>query len=107
FGHRRRGQGCRGPRGRLGPPAGAVGSPRLSGAGQVRDAGLAHDERGPRPSGDCDDGVSKMSFHGQSTSPMSGKSSPTGAETVAEEAVIDALRTAYAPEIPVNIYDLG
>ena len=30
-----------------------------------------------------------------------------GVAPAAKEAVIDALRTVYDPEIPVNIYDLG
>jgi FeS assembly SUF system protein len=48
-----------------------------------------------------------MSFHGQPTSPASGISSPAAGGTVAEDVVIEALRTVYDPEIPINIYDLG
>lgn len=32
---------------------------------------------------------------------------PAGTPVAAEGAVIEALRTVYDPEIPVNIYDLG
>ena len=36
-----------------------------------------------------------------------GEALPDGAAVVSEEIVLDALRTVYDPEIPVNIYDLG
>jgi FeS assembly SUF system protein len=36
-----------------------------------------------------------------------GEALPEGASVASEELVIDALRTVYDPEIPVNIYDLG
>jgi FeS assembly SUF system protein len=36
-----------------------------------------------------------------------GEAQPEGAPVASEELVIDALRTVYDPEIPVNIYDLG
>jgi FeS assembly SUF system protein len=36
-----------------------------------------------------------------------GEALPDGAPVASEELVIDALRTVYDPEIPVNIYDLG
>jgi len=36
-----------------------------------------------------------------------GEALPEGAPVASEELVIDALRTVYDPEIPVNIYDLG
>jgi FeS assembly SUF system protein len=34
------------------------------------------------------------------------ESQPTSPESI-EELVVDAIRTVYDPEIPVNIYDLG
>ena len=36
-----------------------------------------------------------------------GEALPEGAPVASEELVLDALRTVYDPEIPVNIYDLG
>ncbi len=36
-----------------------------------------------------------------------GEALSEGASVASEELVIDALRTVYDPEIPVNIYDLG
>ena len=36
-----------------------------------------------------------------------GKPLPDGATVASEDAVVDALREVYDPEIPVNIYDLG
>jgi len=36
-----------------------------------------------------------------------GEPLPEGAKVASEEAVIEAMRTVYDPEIPVNIYDLG
>ena len=36
-----------------------------------------------------------------------GAALPEGTPVASEELVIDALRTVYDPEIPVNIYDLG
>ncbi|MEJ2120172.1 MAG: SUF system Fe-S cluster assembly protein [Alphaproteobacteria bacterium] len=36
-----------------------------------------------------------------------GEALPEGTPVASEELVIDALRTVYDPEIPVNIYDLG
>lgn len=36
-----------------------------------------------------------------------GEPLPPGTPVAAEEAVIEAMRTVYDPEIPVNIYDLG
>ncbi len=36
-----------------------------------------------------------------------GTALPEGAATAGEEQVIEALRSVYDPEIPVNIYDLG
>ncbi len=32
---------------------------------------------------------------------------PEGASVASKEAVVEALRTVFDPEIPVNIYDLG
>lgn len=32
---------------------------------------------------------------------------PEGCEPASDEAIIEALRSVYDPEIPVNIYDLG
>jgi len=32
---------------------------------------------------------------------------PEGTRVASEEAVLDAMRTVYDPEIPVNIFDLG
>lgn len=36
-----------------------------------------------------------------------GKPLPAGAAPASEEAIIDAIKTVYDPEIPVNLYDLG
>ena len=36
-----------------------------------------------------------------------GEPLPKGASVASEEAVTEALRTVFDPEIPVNIYDLG
>jgi FeS assembly SUF system protein len=36
-----------------------------------------------------------------------GKPLPVGAAPASEEAIIDAIKTVYDPEIPVNLYDLG
>ena len=40
-------------------------------------------------------------------SAKSGKSLEPGSKVVEENYVIEAMRTVYDPEIPVNIYDLG
>lgn len=48
---------------------------------------------------------------GSTTSPdqvaRAGSALPAGEEPASAEAVVEALRTVYDPEIPVNIYDLG
>lgn len=36
-----------------------------------------------------------------------GEPLPEGAAVATEERVVEAIRTVYDPEIPVNIYDLG
>ena len=36
-----------------------------------------------------------------------GKPLVAGVQIASEESVIDAIRTVYDPEIPVNIYDMG
>ncbi|MCZ6863691.1 MAG: DUF59 domain-containing protein [Alphaproteobacteria bacterium] len=36
-----------------------------------------------------------------------GEPLPEGANVASKEAVVEALRTVFDPEIPVNIYDLG
>lgn len=36
-----------------------------------------------------------------------GSQLPAGSEPAQDEAIIEALRSVYDPEIPVNIYDLG
>ncbi len=36
-----------------------------------------------------------------------GEQLPEGAKVASEEEVVEAMRTVYDPEIPVNIYDLG
>lgn len=36
-----------------------------------------------------------------------GEPLPEGASVASKEAVVEALRTVFDPEIPVNIYDLG
>lgn len=36
-----------------------------------------------------------------------GQALPAGAEIAGRDAVVEALRTVFDPEIPVNIYDLG
>lgn len=38
---------------------------------------------------------------------IAGEELPPGTDVADEDAVVDALRTVYDPEIPVNIYDLG
>lgn len=40
-------------------------------------------------------------------SAYSGQPLPPGTEPATEDQVVEALRTVYDPEIPVNIYDLG
>ena len=40
-------------------------------------------------------------------SAQAGASLPSGAEAADKSKIIEALRTVYDPEIPVNIYDLG
>jgi FeS assembly SUF system protein len=36
-----------------------------------------------------------------------GAAAPASASSVTEEAVVDAIKTVYDPEIPVNIYEIG
>ena len=36
-----------------------------------------------------------------------GEPLPNGEKVATEEQVVEAMRTVYDPEIPVNIYDLG
>ncbi len=43
----------------------------------------------------------------EGTQALSGQPLEEGVETAQPEAVEDALRSVYDPEIPVNIYDLG
>jgi len=40
-------------------------------------------------------------------SATAGEPLPDGTAVASEEQLIDAMRTVYDPEIPVNIYDLG
>ena len=44
---------------------------------------------------------------GAAPDPSSGQGLSTVERTLIEQRVIDALRTCYDPEIPVNIYELG
>ena len=43
----------------------------------------------------------------EGTSCVAGESLPKGSKIADKEAVIEALKQVYDPEIPVNIYDLG
>jgi len=44
---------------------------------------------------------------GEDALAYAGKPLPPGTATASEEAIIDAIKTVYDPEIPVNLYDLG
>lgn len=44
---------------------------------------------------------------GEEITARAGAPLPEGTAVASEEQVIEALRTVYDPEIPVNIYDLG
>jgi FeS assembly SUF system protein len=44
---------------------------------------------------------------GEEMTARAGAPLPEGTQPAARDAVIDALRTVYDPEIPVNIYELG
>ena len=44
---------------------------------------------------------------GEDFSAISGEPLADGVSVAGEEAVIEAMRTVFDPEIPVNIYDLG
>jgi FeS assembly SUF system protein len=44
---------------------------------------------------------------GEAAMARAGAPLAAGVQPAAEEAVIDALKTVYDPEIPVNLYDLG
>jgi FeS assembly SUF system protein len=52
-------------------------------------------------------------MHGQFAIEVSNMTQPQGQETCsagqpkADQAIVDALRSVYDPEIPTNIYDLG
>ena len=48
--------------------------------------------------------IDRGAGHGRRT-PVGGTSAPT--PRISEAAVIDALKTVYDPEIPVDIYELG
>lgn len=43
----------------------------------------------------------------EEVSATAGKPLPPGTEPATEDQVVEALRSVYDPEIPVNIYDLG
>ena len=51
---------------------------------------------------DDDDDIAASDQVARAGSPL-----PAGTEPAADAAVVEALRTIYDPEIPVNIYDLG
>ena len=44
---------------------------------------------------------------GEEALARAGRPLPAGTPAASEEAIIDALKTVYDPEIPVNLYDLG
>jgi FeS assembly SUF system protein len=44
---------------------------------------------------------------GETATARAGEPLEAGAQHASEEAIIDAMRTVFDPEIPVNIYDLG
>ena len=44
---------------------------------------------------------------GEEAIARAGKPLPAGAAPASEEAIVDAIKTVYDPEIPVNLYDLG
>lgn len=44
---------------------------------------------------------------GEAAMARAGAPLPPDAQPASEEAIIDAIKTVYDPEIPVNLYDLG
>lgn len=44
---------------------------------------------------------------GEDALAYAGKPLPPGTEPASEEAIVEAIKTVYDPEIPVNLYDLG
>jgi FeS assembly SUF system protein len=67
----------------------------------MRDAGVAYVARGPE----------KRRGHGDDGMTAPGTETPVTAASAASDAlrerIVEALRTVYDPEVPVNIYDLG
>jgi len=51
--------------------------------------------------------IEAMRQAGESPSPASPAAAPASAPAVTEDAVVDAIKTVYDPEIPVNIYEIG
>jgi len=56
-----------------------------------------------------DDGMTLQDFlpGGEDMVAEAGEKLPEGTRPAGEEALVEALRTVYDPEIPVNLYDLG